>query len=268
MNELRVPLDPMNPGQFFACCGLFDLLAHGDGDVLARFEADEAMPRRATFVVHGMNGELATVLKRLKDAKAIAVGPESLEQWNLWTGPNGSDRAAPEASILPVQLQVGGRLLLLDWWLNEFWDGTTNLKCWAGQVKSGTLISELLGIIEPDTQPKDLFTAKTMSKSKFGIDPRSAWNALDFGFSPNEHNKDAATYPIVEVLGALGLQSFRPSLSRRRSTYHLWLTDLPLIVARLAAFAPWSGLPSFGYQFSIDKRGQSYKFFSFADVQS
>jgi len=250
MNEIRVPLDPMNPGQFLACCGLFALLAQDRDGVLARFVADEQTPRRAMFAVQGMQTDLQSVLKKLREAKPEILQPEVGK--------------APEESISPLQLQVGEQDWRLDWWLNDFWDDKTDLKCWAGQVRSAVLLSELLALIEPDTPAEKLFSAAAMTKSKYGIDPRSAWNALDFGFSPNEHNKDAATYPIVEIFGCLGLQAFRPILNKRRAGYSLWQAALPLNVAQLAAFRPWSGLACLQYEFPIEKRGQSYRFFAFA----
>jgi CRISPR-associated protein Csb3 len=232
---------------------LFDLLADGEGEVLARFEANEGRPRQAAFVVENARTELVALLTDLRGAGSKSARPK--------------DREELEESVFPVELWAGGREWRLDWWLDEFLDRTTSLKCWAGQVKSGNLVSELLTLIEPETADDELFRAWAMSKAKFGIDPRSAWNALDFGFSPNEHNKDAATYPAVEVLGCLGLQTFRPVLQRRQVRYNLWTECLPIMVARLAAFRPWTGLPRFEYEFSIDKRGQSYKFFEFAKFQ-
>jgi CRISPR-associated protein Csb3 len=104
-----------------------------------------------------------------------------------------------------------------------------------------------------------------MMKTRFGIDPRSAWNALDMGYSPNEHSQDTATFPVVELLGAIGLQGFRPDAGRRESVrYHLWRIWLPRVPARKAAIFPWPGLAAASYEFSIAKRGQSYKFFTFA----
>lgn len=76
---------------------------------------------------------------------------------------------------------------------------------------------------------------------------------------------DSATFIAVEVLAAIGLQTFRPRLERRTARYHLWMGELPLCVARNAALAPWSGLPHAAYQFSIGSRGQSYKFFRFGE---
>jgi len=243
----------LNPGQFFACCGLFELVEKTAPGACAHFEVNDASPRRAEFVVEDKAlPELGTVLGALREARF-----EQIQE--------------AEKSVWPVRLSVAGEEFVLDWWLDTFRERPSNLKCWAGQVTTRKLFEDLLPLIEPASGPGDLMTAAAMSKSKFGVDPRSAWNALDFGFSPDIQKKDAATYPAVEMLAAIGLQGFRPKVERRegvtRTTFHLWTIPLPLAVARMGAVAAWDGLPRFDYQFSISKRGQSYKYFALAEFE-
>ena len=248
MNELRIPLDPLNPGHFFACCGLFDLLARRVVMTRGHFTCDEATPRRAHFILTSAEKlDLAGLLESVR---------------------SGSFEPLPhdQKAIQPIAVNMNGKRLVLDWWLDTFQEDTTPLKCWAGQVTTGKLFTDLPGLIDAATDADTLFYRPALTRSKFGIDPRSAWNALDFGFSPDKHNRDSATYPIVELLGAIGLQGFRPDTRDRRSiAYRLWSDPLQLPVARLAAFSGWPGLPSFRHRFSIAKRGQSYKFFTFAE---
>ena len=247
MDELRVRLDPLNPGQFFACCGLMELIELEHPGALGWFELDRTRPRVAEFVIDGTCLEgLSAILGRLKVAR-----------------PEFSD-TGPEAPVRPAEILYNGGTLTLDWWLDEFRGETTNLKCWAGQVTTRNLFTELLPLLDSESTGGDLFERSRMAKAKFGVDPRSAWNTLDFGFSPNEHGRDAATFPAVEVLAAVGLQGFRPD-ARKRDTvgYGLWLEPLPAAVARLAFRAGWDGLPRRNYTFSIAKRGQSYKYFTF-----
>jgi CRISPR-associated protein Csx14 len=246
MPELRLPFDPCNPGQFFACCGLFELTARRSANTVARFLCDERLPRRAEFLVTGADiPELRTLLTELRALTFEPVGKA-------------------EEAVQPVRLSFGSDSIDLDWWLDYFYERPTNLKCWAGQVTTRKLFEELPPLIDAEVTPAGLMTVGTMSKSKFGGDPRSAWNALDLGYSPNVHGQDAATYPAVEILAAIGLQGFRPKAGDRdRVGYSLWTVDLPLAVARIAAAAPWDGLPHFGYHFEIAKRGQSYKYYTF-----
>jgi CRISPR-associated protein Csx14 len=238
-------MDPLNPGQFFGCCGLFQLIDLDDSGVLASFRLVAERPRVAEFIVESSVG-LGEVLRRLSSAQ-----------------PNFLD-VGVEASIVPATIDYGGRQLILDWWLNEFRDKAVNLKCWAGQATTKNLFCELLPLIDHHSSGQALFDRPRMSKAKFGVDARSAWSALNFGFSPNEHGTDAATFPAVEILAAIGLQGFRPDADRRESvSYALWQEPLPAVVARQAFRAPWPGLPHRNFIFSIAKRGQSYKYFTF-----
>ncbi len=252
MIELKVNLDPLNPGQFFACCGLLDLLEGSGTNTLSHFVSSTESARRAQFIVRGDGIDLSRELDELRLSQVIAAKEIHM---------------SIERGIRPIYVITHKREWRFDWWLTEFGDQSTELKCWAGQVQSVALAKELFRLLSPLTDPEGLFDFAAMTKSKFGIDPRSAWNALDFGYSPNQHDMDIATYPAVEVMGCLGLQSFRPTvLLGRKLRYALWRQELPYTVARLAAFMPWSSLRHRSYEFSIDKRGQSYKFFSFSKV--
>ena len=249
VGELRVQLDPLNPGQFYACCGVLELAGLEHRDVISRFELEAGRPRVAWFHLVGVSDVfLGETLGRLRDAASSLSFAEGFE-----------------AGISPATLAFGRHALELDWWLDEFREKPTPLKCWAGQVTTRKLFEELLPLLDCDADGEDLLQRSRLTKSKFGVDPRAAWNARDFGYSPNEHGKDSATFIAVEVLAAIGLQTFRPRLERRRARYHLWTRELPVCVARNAANAVWNGLPSSAYQFSIGSRGQSYKFFRFGE---
>jgi CRISPR-associated protein Csx14 len=248
VSELRIRMDPLNPGQFFACCGLLELVTLDQVGALSRFVLDAFRPRVAEFVIETNHCiSLTEVLTTLREAHADYPDEKI------------------EPAVRPVSIPYRGTSLILDWWLNEFRDDTENLKCWAGQVTTKNLVSGLLPLLDYAATGGDLFDRSSMTKAKFGVDPRSAWNALDFGFSPDRHGRDSATFPAVEILAAIGLQGFRPQAERREGVrYCLWQTPLPAAVARLAFCQPWAGLPHRRYSFSIRKRGQSYKYFTFA----
>jgi CRISPR-associated protein Csx14 len=247
-DSLKIALDPFNPGQFFACCGLFELMSIEEPGLLSRFMADPKTPRAASFQLDTTRGRsaLKETLRRLHDAAAEF--------------PNGT----PEAPVRPAVINYENAKLEIDWWLDEFLDKTTNIKCWAGQVTTRRLFAELLPLLEIESTCGDIFQRPSLTNSSFGVDPRSAWNTLDLGYSPNEHHVSSTVFPAVEVLASIGLQYFRPD-SRKRSAVHysLWKDPLPASIARLAFTAPWDGMQAINYVFEICKRGQS-KYFSFA----
>lgn len=248
MPELRLAIDPCNPGQFYACCGLAELFDLAGEETISRFIVKSYRAREAEFVVQNHGGlTLRSAMGALKGAKYT---------------PGQVDQPPNKDSIAPISVSIFGQDFKLDWWLNQFHDGATAFKCWAGQVTTQKLTSELPRLVSIDEASLD---ADGFTSTRFGIDPRSAWVALDLGYSPNEQGQESRTYPVVELLAAFGLQGFRPEGSRSQGfTYALWLEPLPCVVARTAAVQPWRGLPVAQYHFQLGERG-SYKFFTFAD---
>jgi CRISPR-associated protein Csx14 len=238
MAEYRIPLDPRNPGQFFACCGLFEL-------------AELAAPGTET---------------EFQDAGSVFVlrTEASLPPEGLALMPRVSD--PDDEALEPLGITFGNQKLELDWWLNETHTSKTSLKTWGGQQTPRHVLGELLRLLDHSVGCDSLFGHKRYTKSRFGVDPRSAWEALDAGYSPNDIGQEAVTFPWVEVLAVLGLQGFRPSATdRTHYRYSAWGSGLPLAVARAACAAPWPGLRASSFQFSISVRGQGYKTFLFAE---
>ena len=248
MSELRIQIDPCNPGQFYACCGLLELAELSGRETLSRFFTDEHRPREAAFGVEsGGDLFLELIVDAIRNAKFVS---------------GASDKPPYNDSIAPAAVHIFDHDVQLDWWLDEFHDRATALKCWAGQVTTHKLTQELPKLLSADEASLD---ASGFTSTRFGIDPRSAWVALNLGYSPNEQGQESRTYPLVELLAAFGLQGFRPDGDRARGfRYALWLEPLPHIVARSASCEPWDGLPSARYRFRLGQRG-SYKFFDFAE---
>lgn len=257
MPEVRIPMDPMNPGQFFACCGLWELFDLRGARALAHFEMDERRPRRAEFVLES-DGELS-----------LAATVDGLGGAKVTAGPH---EESSEKSIAPIRIDYGGKVIELDWWMDRFREKAEGLKCWAGQQTSLSIAVELVKLL-PAKADEALLNYTAMTTTRFGVDPRSAWNAADVGYSPNEHQQDSATFPAVEMLAAVGLGGFRPEplptppkvRQRRQYPYALWPAPLPRAVGRLAFCAPWDGLGARGYRFQLGKRG-NYKVFQFSEA--
>lgn len=248
MPELAIPFDPTNPGHFYACCGLnvlVDAASGGEASVVSRFEVRHRVPRQGRFLIASLS-DSATLADPAALLRSVSYEVDSS---------HAEAGLAPVVATLPL-----GVKLRLNWWTNEFETQKTPFKGWAGQVTPDKLFSELPALLPQGLLPEDLFQFAVNTKTKFGVDPRSAWEALNIGFSPNEHS-GADVYPAVELLAAIGLQVVRPLSSpdgRRFFRYCLWRDPLPLL---LAASCPWPGLDVETFQFEVATRG-SYAFFS------
>lgn len=213
---IQVDVDITNPGQFFGCCGLFELSERlwpgvegrfGDG----RFELSE-----------GDLGELAEAtvnapLTRLDESDATASP--------LWLG-------------APFDLR-------LDWWKDTLAGGAA-IKTWAGRMDVYRIASAMLGRISECVE-SGLFGAGDVvfgqdgkKVEPFYFDARRGATArpLDLGFSPDALDLSTVAFPAVEFLALTGLQRFRPCPQEQRSRlfrYRAWNSALPISIAALAA---------------------------------
>jgi CRISPR-associated protein Csx14 len=265
MHELRIPFDPCNPGQYYACCGLIELFELFDVEPWSRFEVDWRRPRIASFIVQTSSGlDMAAVVERIRVAEYQPLRRP------------GGDRPEQDP-IAPIAVTGLGRHHVIDWWLSPFRDQAAAWKCWAGQLTVAKLfttlpallpLAPLAGAPVEESSEGGLFNSSCFASTRFGVDPRSAWVAIDLGYSANTQGQEARTFPLVEVLAAFGLQTFRPAGNRSSGfSYSLWLHPLPALVARTASAKPWDGLPALTCSFDVQKRG-SYKYFTFAQPQT
>lgn len=244
---IEIELDPQNPAQFFACCGVFELAAMYGENVEAAFDYDPTLPRKAHFRLVNSTKPMSDLIKNLKTVKANA------------------QEVSGEA---PVTLHFAdGAVLILDWWLKPDRSDKSNIKLWAGQQTTlKSLVQPMLAKLPDETDAFLFTTRKEPMSGRFGLDPRSAWNTLDFGSSVNEQGRDAYTFPAAEMLAAIGLQGFRPKAGANRNTYayRLWHKPLPLVVARavVASAIPVAGQT---FSFTVEKRSGAFSCFTFAN---
>lgn len=254
--SISVKVDPTNPGQFFACCGLLEL-------------ADRLWPGAEGWFADGKFhvacvGDLPALLQALATASYELV--EHLE--------NG---LAVKPIIAPLRLTFSsGLVLTLNGWMTigvskvgpdkgnvaalpnppwNFWSGQQNPQRIWGPVRDS--MAALLPTLN-SAQREKLFEQRQFLTGRFGFDPGPAWNALDVGFSPNEQGIRVESSPAVELLAAVGLQRFRPLMGENRDsfTYATWGTPLAPEVARGAACGMIRFDPSTLYRGRVVSRGQ------------
>ena len=247
--KVAVQVDVTNPGEFFACCGLLELAYRLNPEAEGWFEGDRFL---VAFSSQSNAVTLNEVLQGLVDASV------EIEVAN--------DKESPLLLGQPVDMR-------LDWWLGN--DGNKNaLKTWAGNQDSLKMVSkwksslkEILSDEDPD--PTRLFQRQEMVQGPYGFDTAFGWDALSVGFSLNEHGntKKSQARPVVEMLGAIGLQRFAPDMETTSGAVKYATWDVPLSpqIARLAAVGKLPGAAGAILEASFRRRG-SYKGLSAARI--
>lgn len=197
MKVERFPIDPCNPGEILACAGLAALAGQEDSDA------------RTGFVSHG-RGWVFEVLFPERSIESLSL---------LDTGDDG------------VSLMLGD--VRLDWWQPGY--GLNQpFKFWAGQQTAKSVLTNLLAAAR-DGHPREWLEFQAPTTGRLGVDPQGSWNALELGWSPNEHKEiQYLCRPFVELLSFVGLQHF-PVQGQRDAgfRYCLWCSA-PLQIAILA----------------------------------
>ncbi len=234
--SIRVKVDPTNPGQFFACCGLLELADRLWQGAEGWFENEgrEFCVRATTMA----DRTLEQLLNAIEAADLVADKPEQ-----------------PETS----PLKLGGAFdVWLDWWKDDA-AGGGDFKTWAGRQKVTSIASAMRRALPrairwASTSPRqlghDLLQYPEVipdpddpkkSVVPFYFDARRAAGAmnLDIGFSPDVQGIDATSFPTVEYLCLIGLQRFRPwrGPDSRKYRYNAWQTPLPPAAAWAAVLS-------------------------------
>lgn len=226
-------VDVQNPGQFFACCGLFELAyRQGSGEVESWFSDDQ----------FHLAGEPVDLVENLLSCEI----KDDKDDGSIWIG-------------APFNLRV-------NWWFNlkangwQIRHGFGPLKTWAGQQKPGDIMSCSRDALVSRGLEPDCFDYGTVVKRKpFYHDSRmNMWSsALDTGWSNNEEKLKIITFPAVDTLSVIGLQRFLPKRNDEhlKYTYVPWQQPYPIAVAAMVASA---AIPEHGsdiYQFSARPQG-------------
>jgi CRISPR-associated protein Csb3 len=212
---IRVDVDLANPGQFFACCGLFELAHRLWPDTTGHFEG-------ASLVLS--QGDLQRLIERAAAAPLVSLVE--------------SDRAAS-----PIELSVPFGLRL-DWW-KDVRGGGREIKTWAGSMRGPRIAEAMRSFLSrafAADSPFDygvIVTDDAGTKVEpFYFDARRSGtaSALDTGFSANDLKHVAIlSFPAVEFFTLVGLQRFRPRREGVANYFYAWSEPLPITIAALVA---------------------------------
>lgn len=241
MPTMAINVNPRNPGQFYACCGLLELAYRLWGTEACGWFGSSRfclhVPERSQDDV---NQQLMGLLRTM-----------------TFVATDEDDSGSPIIVVLGDDCTYR-----VDWWSKTiYWKGS--LRTW-GRGTSYKLMTEshAEGLKAEDVVSGFGLTAKM--KSRLSVDPRASWTAIDAGFSPNDQNFTVATFPLVEFLAGIGLQRNRPaSNGRQHWCYTAWKTLLPAPLTPAARqILPLSQTTL--YRFEIAPRGQMARYFTYS----
>lgn len=235
---IRFGVDPANPGQFFGCCGVFEVAQRLWPRATAHFDGSQ-------FVVS--QGDLPALIAQVAQAPLEVLEP---------------------ANQTSSALHLAGPFdLRLDWWKVE-----RGLKTWAGRMSVDRIALSLQRDL-PNTLEHGFFDdghvvvgADGKKVEPYYFDGRRGAAALplDIGFSSDALSLETVAYSATEFFTLVGLQRFRPAEVKLRAyRYRAWSAPLPVTLAALAAATalPIDG-PLFQFESAFRTDQRKHKAFS------
>ena len=282
-SALRVRVDPTNPGQFFACCGLLELADRIWDGAEGWFEDD-----RCHFCMHPLHSPATADRIVIAFSNLIADCPlantmteselqrrtdlSSIPKKQLQDNPLlESEKKALDALWREAPILLRDRLnVRIDWFLDERAGGNT-FKTWAGQQS----VIELACGMQKAANSSDwksipaeewLFKRASSDCLPFNFDSDLGGIGADrdvgFSFDPLK-NIRVQTRPLLELLAFVGLQRFRPIKISEENRYRFWLWFDPMVpeVAATAACGLLESTRSQGFEFRLLYRTKYLKSF-------
>ena len=294
--SFSVHVDVTNPGQFFACCGLFELAhrlwseAEGWFDMSRSVFSILVRERNCTLLDHLVAELKECDLSGLSDAelqerKALETEKRQLERLNQTLPSNAEARR----KSLGKEAR-GGKILLaqpfqitLDWWQTTDADPASP-KTWAGRQELHKIARSAQDALPTDAQGMALFDhGDVMRKPReycknerqqnepvqpFYFDARRFAHSLDTGFSLDTQDAETTANPAVELSCLIGLQRFRPAQSSVKWSfeYQTWARPLsaPVAAGVASCAAPMPAATRYRFPLKFRDDQKRYKAFGFA----
>jgi CRISPR-associated endonuclease/helicase Cas3 len=270
-----VNVDPTNPGQFFACCGLLELADRLWPDPGAEgWFADGKFHVTCEGTIPTLFAELRKVGLSSALTPELQAERESLEKRKRELKrerkslPKKEETRRKELGTLfrEGSIRIGARFnLLLDWWQSN---DDSNPKTWAGsQAVIRIAGAALTASGSASTAPSPFDYSCIMRAADEGeeadedgdkvepfyFDARRCPNAhsRDVGFSPNDLDLTTTAHPAVELLCLVGLQRCLPAKTdeSRIYDYFTWSQPLAPVLLPAAVSGLLPHLGSRGYRF-------------------
>ncbi len=274
---IRINVNSANPGQFFACCGLFELAdrfwpgceSWFDKTGLAFFIGHAAPTddfHIGVLVDQLIRSELNNTMtdeelqrfEELKETKKSQLNKEEEQERKNF------EKKWREAALI-----LGGPFhLRLDWFLDDR-AGGNRFKTWAGQQSVIDIARSMKKLLSEGNYGKvpaaDWLSHASGHGVSFNLDSNEGAHssALDVGFVLDPLNLSSRTRPLLELAAFVGLQRFRPTadVRRNRQTYSTWTIPLPALAGTAAVAGEFSTPGCLTFEFPLLYRTKYLKSF-------
>jgi hypothetical protein len=223
----RVRVNPANPGQYFACCGLLELADRFWGGAEGWFD-ENMFYVRPMDPSRSIDFDLPPLLNAIGNATLTADNPDD-------------ELSTPLTILDPFNMK-------LNWWEDSYTIGK-QLKVWAGTM-NGFQISKSMQklLLNHQLQTENLFdyaaivynaTDSSKKIEPYYFDSRRGItsHSLDIGFSSDAIGIKSIAYPTVEFLCLIGLQRILPmsTATNYLYKYNTWSFPLSAQIAQIGA---------------------------------
>jgi CRISPR-associated protein Csb3 len=251
--SIQVNVDPTNPGEFFACCGLLELADRLHPGAEGFFRGDtfqlETQASMSSLMDQLVNCELTntmtscqwtrlqglTRMKKNERGKTPGLEEEKKELEKL-------RRESPIVLGAPLGLRID--------WFTDDQAGGSRFKTWAGQQSVFDITTKmkdaLTNSVWRTTDPQEWLNCSICDCGlPFNFDSNlgGQGSALDVGFSFDPLAASDATRiaptarPLLELLGFIALQRFRPQQIQNENRYAYSLWTVPFLPETACAAA-------------------------------
>ncbi len=225
MTAASIPVDLLNPGQVFACIGLAEMALVLHGDARGAFDWRDRRNVRFHLATSSAENPVEAALGFLEKAEVVSVAPERslnrTEKWSVVTQhlvagepfPNADEAGPPQ---LPARLRHGDVYFDISYWGDSVASiGRDGVKFWGGAAgyPGAALVRDALASVRGKmlANVADPFHLPALLGSNLRLEKRGSCIPLAAGFAPNEHSEiEIRTFPLVEILAAIGLTHARP----------------------------------------------------------
>jgi CRISPR-associated protein Csb3 len=254
--HIRLRVDPTNPGQFFACCGLLELADRLWGGAEGWFsDGGGFFCISPTEALTSSRATAASLIRSLRSCRLEnTMTPEQLERRSVLSALGKTKLAAQQA--LEQEKKALDKLwreaplvlhepfqLRLDWFTDERAGGDT-FKTWAGQQSVIDIARDLKQAVDAAAWNEPhlnwLFARTSCEGLPFNFDAELGALGSDrdvgFSFDPLK-SVHVRIRPLVELLAFVGLQRVRPikPAKENRCCFSLWFEPLVPPLAGAAA---------------------------------